>query len=76
MKNTDKESTEVIYPIERFDSNGNKIYSKDSNGFWWKAKYDSEGNQTYYETSGGYWAKCEYDSNGNLTYSEDGGCQH
>lgn len=58
----------VSYPIELFDSKGNKIYIEDSTGFWIKSEYDSAGNRIYYEDSTGFWKMKEYDSNGNLVY--------
>ena len=57
--------------IEIYDDKGNRIYSEDSDGDWWKYEYDENGKQIYYEHSGGYWEKYEYDGNGNIIYSED-----
>ncbi len=53
-----------------YDSNGNRIYHEDSNGFWVKREYDTNGNKIYYENNNGSWAKREYDTNGNLIYWE------
>ena len=36
-----------------YDSNGNKIYHEQSNGFWSKQEFDSNGNKIYYENSDG-----------------------
>jgi hypothetical protein len=54
-----------------FDSNNNKIYNEDSNGYWEKQEYDSNNNQIYYEDSNGDWIKREYDLNNNKIYHED-----
>ena len=62
---------ETRYPIIKYDSNGNKTYYEDSDGYWYKREYDSNGNMTYFETSSGYWERYEYDSNDNETYYED-----
>ena len=35
------------------NTNGNKIYHEDSNGFWSKREYDTNGNLIYYENSNG-----------------------
>jgi hypothetical protein len=47
-----------------YDSNGNKIYYEDSDGYWEKREYDSKGNQIYYEDSDGFWIKR---ADGNIT---------
>ena len=62
---------EVKYPIELFDSNGNKIYWENSTYDWFKREFDSNGNKIYYEGSSGYWAKREYDADGNEIYVEN-----
>jgi hypothetical protein len=56
-----------------YNEQGNKVYSENSNGSWWKKEYDNQGNEIYYEGSNGngYWWKQEYDSKGNLIYYED-----
>lgn len=36
-----------------YDSNGNKIYFEDSNGYWVKQEFDANGNRIYYENSKG-----------------------
>jgi len=53
-----------------YDTNGNKIYIEDSNGYWAKWEYDTNGDKIYYENSNGYWYKKEYDTNGNEIYFE------
>ena len=53
-----------------YDTNGNKIYSEDSNGSWIKSEYDNQGNKIYFEDSDGYWIKREYNTNGNVIYFE------
>jgi|688.fasta_scaffold206364_2 hypothetical protein len=59
------------FPFQIKDSNGNRIYWENSNGYWIKREFDSKGNRIYYEDSNGYWSKSEYDSNGNEIYYED-----
>ena len=54
-----------------YNTNGNKIYSEYSNGYWEKYKHDSNGNKIYQEDSTGYWIKSKYDINGNVIYFED-----
>jgi len=61
----------VSFPLRIYDSNGNKTYYEESDGYWIKSEYDSNGNMTYYENSRGYWWKREYNSKGNMTYYED-----
>ena len=75
MKKLSETLTELgiafTFPMEIEDTNGNKTYYEDSNGYWTKWEYDNKGNETYSEDSCGYWRKYEYDSNGNKTYYED-----
>lgn len=59
------------YPIEIYDSQGNKIYHEKSNGYWAKREFDSQGNEIYFENLRGFWYKNEYDSQGNKIYFED-----
>jgi len=59
------------FPFIINDSNGNKIYYEDSDGYWVKREFDKNGKRTYYENSTRYWAKSEFDENGNETYYED-----
>ena len=54
-----------------YDTNGNVIYSENSNGQWVKKEYDTDDNLIYFETSDGFWIKYEYDTNGNEIYYED-----
>ena len=56
--------------LNLFDTNSNKTYYEDSNGYWYKREFDSNGNVTYSEDSNRYWSKSEYDTNGNQTYYE------
>ena len=51
-----------------FDSNHNRIYLEEFNGYWAKFKYDNNNNMIYYENSLLYWAKFKYDKNGNRTH--------
>jgi len=37
-----------------YDTKGNKIYSENRYGDWYKYEYDSNGNIIYYEDSNGY----------------------
>ena len=41
----------MVYPIEFFDRNKNKLYQENSNGFWYKCKFDSDNNVISYENS-------------------------
>jgi hypothetical protein len=58
------------FPFEIKDSEGNKIYWENSDGYWAKYEYDSNGMQIYYEDSKGAWIKREFDSDGNQIYWE------
>ena len=42
------------FPLDIFDSNGNRIYYEYSNGYWWKAEYDDRGYEICFESSNGY----------------------
>ena len=59
------------FPFIIKDSEDNKIYFENSDGYWVKREYNSEGKEIYFEDSYGYWVKYEYDSKGNRIYSED-----
>ena len=59
------------FPFRIKDSNGNRIYCEDQDGYWEKREYDSNGNLIYCENSYGYWSKAEYDSNGKEIYYEN-----
>jgi hypothetical protein len=54
-----------------YDSNRNRIYFEDSEGYWNKSEYNSNGNEIYHESSTGYWSKYECDANGNQIYYEN-----
>ena len=54
-----------------YNTNGNRIYYEDSDGFWYKREYDTNGNEIYSEDSNGYWVKWVYDTNGKVIYFED-----
>jgi YD repeat-containing protein len=49
-----------------YDSKGNRLTYKDSNGYWYEYTYDSKGNLLTFKDSNGYWYEYTYDSNGNL----------
>jgi hypothetical protein len=36
-----------------YDTNGNRIYFENSDGYWVKQEFDSNNNQIYYENSNG-----------------------
>ena len=59
------------FPFIINDSQGNKIYQEESNGFWEKKEFDSQSNDIYYENSQGFWEKSSCDSQGNRIYYED-----
>jgi hypothetical protein len=59
------------FPFEIKNSEGNKIYYENSDGYWAKMEYDSKGKEIYWEDSKGYWAKNEYDSEGKEIYYEN-----
>ena len=59
------------FPFVIKDDNSNKIYSEDSDGYWWKHQYDDANNPVYHEDSYGYWWKKEFDDNGNQIYHEN-----
>ena len=57
-----------------YDSNGNQLTYKNSNGYWGESTYDSNGNLLTYKDSNKYWCERTYDSNGNLlTYKNSDG---
>ena len=39
--------------LKLYDSNGNKTYYENSDGFWSKREYDSNGKRIYFENSTG-----------------------
>ena len=59
------------FPFIIKDSEDNKIYFENSDGYWVKREYNSEGKEIYFEDSYGYWVKYEYDSKGNRIYWEN-----
>ena len=59
------------FPFKIKDSNNNRIYYENSNGFWDKREYDSNNNRIYCENSNGYWDKREFDLNNNQIYYEN-----
>ena len=71
LKLSNGKKLDVKFPIELFDSKGNKTYWEDSTGFWSKREFNSNGKCTYYEDSTGYCSKSEYDTNGNEKYYEN-----
>jgi YD repeat-containing protein len=54
-----------------YDSNGNIIHYKNSNGYEWWQEYDSNGNCIHSKNSNGYEWWREYDSNGNMIHSKN-----
>ena len=58
-----------------YDTYGNKITYKGSDGFSYKCTYDKNGNQTSYEDSTGFSYKYTLDENGNqIAYKSSYGC--
>ena len=57
--------------VRKYDANGNKVYSKDSNGeeIWYE--YDVAGKEVHYKDSNGekWWG--ELDANGNIVHAKD-----
>ena len=53
-----------------YDSNGNMIHSKTSNGFECWHEYDSNGNTIHSKTSNGFECWYEYDSDGNVIHTK------
>jgi len=54
IKGDYEDSNGRIYDYYRvYDTNGNKIYYENSNGFWKKYEYDNNYNKIYYEDSNG-----------------------
>ena len=54
-----------------YNTDDNRIYGEDSDGYWYKNEFDQYGNNIYYENSDGYWYKEEFDQYGNRVYYED-----
>ena len=42
------------FPFIIKDSNNNRIYSEDSDGYWIKSEFDSSNKEVYYEASDGH----------------------
>jgi YD repeat-containing protein len=57
--------------IREYDSKGNVIHIKNSNGFEKWREYDSNGNCIHSKNSDGFESWREYDSNGNVTHNKD-----
>ena len=60
-----------VLSISEYDSNGNLIHFKDSDGYEYWKEYDSNGNEIHYKTSNGKEEWYEYDSNGNPIHYKD-----
>ena len=60
-----------VYSVIEYDSNGNLIHSKYSNGEEYWYEYDRNGNEIHYKTSNGKEEWYEYDSNGNQIHYKD-----
>jgi len=57
-----------------YDSNGNQLAFKDSDGYWKEKTYGSNGNLLTYKNSDGFWKEWTYDSNGKqLTVKDSNG---
>ena len=54
-----------------YNTNGNRIYTENSDGDWVKREYDANGNEIYYENDNGDWVKREYDEQGREIYKGD-----
>ena len=54
-----------VVSMAEYDSKGNEIYFKNSNGFERWSEYDSKGNKIHYKNSNGVEEWYEYDSKGN-----------
>jgi YD repeat-containing protein len=65
IRELDESDFEEIGIIREYDSNGNLIHYKDSDGYEEWNEYDSNGNIIHYKDSNGYECWKEYDSNGN-----------
>ena len=60
----------TVDSITEYDSKGNEIHFKDSDGFEYWHEYDSKGNQIHSKDSGGREDWYEYDSKGNKIHSK------
>ena len=59
-----------VLSISEYDSNGNEIHSKYSNGEEYWYEYDRNGNKIHSKDSDGYEEWYEYDGNGNEIHSK------
>ena len=57
-----------VTSLEEYDSKGNHIYYKNSNGYEAWSEHDSRGKEIHYKDSYGYERWSEYDSNGNMIH--------
>jgi YD repeat-containing protein len=48
-----------------YDTNGNLIYSRTSDGFEWWSEYDDRGNEIHFRNSYGFESWYDYDDRGN-----------
>ena len=60
-----------VYSVIEYDSNGNEIHSKYSNGEEYWYEYDRNGNKIHSKDNKGYEEWYEYDSNGNQIHYKD-----
>lgn len=58
-------------PIQEYDSNGNWIYRRDSDGFEEWHEYDTKGNCIHYRNSNGTECWREYDTKSNMIHYRD-----
>ena len=65
MKTTFKVIDGNLY---EYDSNGNEIHYKNSNGYEWWSEYDINGKLIHFKNSTGCEEWYEYDSNGSKTH--------
>ena len=68
MKTTFKIINGNLY---EYDSNGNEIHYKNSNGYEWWSEYDINGKLIHFKNSTGCEEWYEYDSNGNEIHFKD-----
>ena len=55
--------------VNKYNSNNNIIYYKNSDGVWSKWEYDKQNRLLYQQKNDGSWEKAEYDKFGNLVYN-------
>ena len=51
-----------------YDTNGNLIHRKDSDGFEEWYEYNTNGNKIHYKNSDGFETWCKYNKDGNLIH--------